>query len=341
MLASIGLLLITGCSNASEESANGELNIIGWSEYVPENVIQDFEKESGITVNYTTYSDPNEMLAKVKSSSEGTYDMALAPGMYVETFRNLDMLEKLDMDSIKNFGNISEISLSQVYDSENEYSVPYLGTAMAIAANTDEIPEEFTSYKDLLNPKYQNSMVTVEDARAVVGIALMQAGYDINDTSDEALAAATDYLTALKPNIKIFDGTSPKTSLINGEVSIGLIYAGEIALAMDANPAIKIYYPEENSYFGFDTFMEFKNSENSENVEKFIDYILEPEVSADISQQFPYYNPNTAALDLLPEDYKQNEAKVVPDAVIQRSEAVLDLGEDTEKIDQVWSTFKN
>lgn len=193
----------------------------------------------------------------------------------------------------------------------------------------------------MLDPQFKDSIVTVEDARAIVGIALMQAGYEINDTSDEALDAASEYLAALKPNIKIFDGTSPKTSLINGEVSVGLIYAGEIALAMDADPAIKIYYPQEQNYFAFDTFMELKNSENSENVEKFIDHILEPEVSAEISQEFPYYNPNKAALDLLPDEYKQNEAKVVPSDVLARSETVLDIGDDTEKVDQVWSTFKN
>lgn len=341
MMAGLGAALIAGCGNDSSAGSKEVLNVIGWSEYVPDSVISDFEQETGITVNYTTYSDPNEMLAKVQSSSEGTYDMVLAPGMYVETFRNLDMLEKLDLDSISNLSNLDEMSLKQSYDPEDEYSVPYLGTAMGIAVNSNEVSEELNSYQDLLDAKFKDSIVTVEDARAIVGIALMQAGFDINDTSDEALDAASEYLAALKPNIKIFDGTSPKTSLINGEVSVGLIYAGEIALAMDADPAIKIYYPKEQNYFAFDTFMELKNSENSGNVEKFIDHILEPEVSAEISQEFPYYNPNKAALDLLPDEYKQNEAKVVPSDVLARSETVLDIGDDTEKVDQVWSTFKN
>ncbi len=337
------VLVLAGCgsSDSSSSKSGGEVNIIGWSEYVPDDVISDFEAETGITVNYTTYSDPDEMFAKVQSASSGTYDMVLAPGMYVQTFNNLDMLKKLDMKSIPNIKNLEASSMSLTYDPNNEYSVPYLGTDIAIAVNTDEIKDDITSYADLLNSKYKDSMVVVEDARAIVGIALMQAGYDINDTSDEALAAAGKYLDELKPNIKIFDGSSPKTSLINGEVSLGLIYGGEIALAIDQNPSIKVIYPKDHLYFAYDTFMELKGAKNSKNVEKFINYILKPKVSASISEQFPYYNPNTAAVKLLPDSYMDNEAKNIPSDVFDRSETVLDIGDATEKIDSLWSTFKN
>ncbi|MBS7576769.1 MULTISPECIES: spermidine/putrescine ABC transporter substrate-binding protein [unclassified Enterococcus] len=337
-----GIVTISGCSSSNRSEASKEtLNVIGWSEYVPEDVISNFESENNVTVNYTTFSDPDEMLAKVQSSAEGTYDMVLAPGMYVQTFKSLDMLEKLDQAALTNIDNLDDASRNQAYDPEGEYSVPYLGTVIAIAANTDLVSEEFTSYSQLLDEKYKDSIVTVEDARAIVGIALMQAGYDINDTSDEGLAAAGKYLASLKPNIKIFDGTSPKTSLINGEVSVGLIYGGEIALAMDADPAIKVYYPKENIYFAYDAFMELKGAKNSKNVEKFINYILEPEVSSEISLQFPYYNPNTKAVDLLPDEYKENKAKMIPEDVFKRSETVLDVGDATEKVDAVWSEFKN
>lgn len=339
VLLGVSALLLAGCGNSADSKAEENvLNVIGWSEYVPEDVLQQFTSEKGIKVNYTAYSDPDEMLAKVRSSSDGTYDMVLAPGMYVETFRDLDKLATLEVSGID---NLNPNALNQPYDKENEYSVPYLGTYMAIAVDTEQVDKEITSYQDLLDKEFENSLVTVEDARAVVGCALMQAGYDINDTSDEALQAASEYFDKLKPNIKIFDGSSPKTSLINGEAKAGLIYGGEIALAIQNNPNIKVYFPEENLYFCYDVFMKFKDAKNPEAVETFVEYILEPEVSAQISEQFPYYNPNKEAVKLFSDELQENPAVTISDDLLNRSETVLDLGDQVEKVEKVWSNFKN
>lgn len=339
VLLGVSALLLAGCGNSADSKAEENvLNVIGWSEYVPEDVLQQFTSEKGIKVNYTAYSDPDEMLAKVRSSSDGTYDMVLAPGMYVETFRDLDKLATLEVSGMD---NLNPNALNQPYDKENEYSVPYLGTYMAIAVDTEQVDKEITSYQDLLDKEFENSLVTVEDARAVVGCALMQAGYDINDTSDEALQAASEYFDKLKPNIKIFDGSSPKTSLINGEAKAGLIYGGEIALAIQNNPNIKVYFPEENLYFCYDVFMKFKDAKNPEAVETFVEYILEPEVSAQISEQFPYYNPNKEAVKLFSDELQENPAVTISDDLLNRSETVLDLGDQVEKVEKVWSNFKN
>jgi len=339
VLLGINILFMTGCGNSSDGKAEEKvLNVIGWSEYVPEDVIQQFTSEKGIKVNYTAYSDPDEMLAKVRSSSEGTYDMVLAPGMYVETFRELDKLDKLEVSGTD---NLASSAMSQPYDKDNQYSVPYLGTYLAIAVDTEQVKKEITSYEDLLDKEFENSLVTVEDARAVVGCALMQAGYDINDTSDEALQAASDYFNKLKPNIKIFDGSSPKTSLINGEAKAGLIYGGEIALAIQNNPNIKVYFPKENLYFCYDVFMKFKDAKNPEAVDTFVEYILEPEVSAQVSEQFPYYNPNKEAVKLFSDELKENPAVTISEDLLKRSETVLDLGDQVEKVEKVWSAFKN
>lgn len=341
LVTGVSLLTLAGCGgggSSSSEAEEQELNVIGWSEYVPEDVIQRFTDETGIKVNYTSYADPDEMLAKVRSSSEGTYDMVLAPGMYVETFQNLEKVAPLEVEGTD---NLNPSSMSQAYDPENEYSVPYLGTYLAIAVNTDMVDKEITSYQDLLDEEFENSLVTVEDARAVVGCALMQAGYDINDTSDEAMQAASDYFAALKPNIKIFDGSSPKTSLINGEVSAGLIYGGEIALAIQNNPAIEVYFPEENLYFCYDVFMKFNDAQNPDQVDAFVEYILDPEVSAQISEQFPYYNPNEEAVKLFSDELQENPAVTISNEYLERSETVLDLGDDVEKVETVWNSLKN
>jgi len=332
----------SGDSSSASSSASGSkvLNVIGWSEYLPDEVIKSFEEKYGITVNMTTFSDPDEMLAKLNSGAKGTYDMIIGPAQDIATLKSQQLIQKVDTSKIENYKNLDSQYLHEANDPNSEYSIPYLGTSILIAVNTDKIKDNIKSYKDLLNPKYKDTMVVVEDARPVVGIALMENGYKINDTSDEGLKKAEDYLTQLKPNIHAFNGDSPKTLLLNGECSLGLIYGGEAALAAEQNPAIKVVYPQEGIYFTFDMMMKTNGAKNSENADLLMNYILDPQVSATISKNFPYVNPNKAARDVLGDDFKNNIIENIPEAEVKKSQGLTDIGDNVSKIVDLWTKFK-
>ncbi len=350
MVGTIAATILAGCgsnnpnssdsSNSGEKSGSKELNVITWSEYIPDEVVKGFEDKYGVTVNLTTYSDPDEMLAKMNSGAKGTYDMIIGPAQDIKTLKDQDLIQKLDTSKIDNFKNLDEQYLHEANDPKNEYSLPYLGTSILIAVNTDKIKDNITSYKDLLDSKYKDSMVVVEDARPIVGIALMENGYKINDTSNEGLKKAEDYLTQLKPNIHAFNGDSPKTLLLNGECSLGLVYGGECALAAEQNPAIKVVYPSEGIYFTFDMMMKTNGAKNPENVDLFMNYILDPQVSATISKNFPYVNPNKAAKDVLGDEYKNNIMENIPEAELKKSQGLVDIGDNVSKIVDIWTKFK-
>ncbi len=337
---------LAGCGSSTESATNGsssgskELNVICWSEYLPDEVLKGFEEKYGITVNVTTFTDPDEMLAKIKSSGKGTYDMIIGPAQDIEILKAQNLIQKLDTSKIENFKNIDTQYLNGPNDPKNEYSIPYLGTSILIAVNTDKIKDNIKSYKDLLNPKYKDTMVVVEDARPIVGIGLMANGYKINDTSDEGLKKAEDYLTQLKPNIHAFNGDSPKTLLLNGECSLGLVYGGECALAAAENPAIKVVYPEEGIYFTFDMMMKTNGAKNADNADSLMNYILDPQVSATISKTFPYVNPNKAAREVLGDEFKNNEIENIPQEQIKKSQGLVDIGENVSKIVDLWTKFK-
>lgn len=333
---------LAGCGSSPQSATNGskELNVICWSEYLPDEVLKGFEEKYGITVNMTTFTDPDEMLAKVKSSGKGTYDMIIGPAQDIEILKSQDLIQKLDTSKIENFKNIDTQYLNGSNDPKNEYSIPYLGTSILIAVNTDKIKDNIKSYKDLLNPKYKDTMVVVEDARPIVGIGLMANGYKINDTSDDGLKKSEEYLTQLKPNIHAFNGDSPKTLLLNGECSLGLVYGGECALAAAENPAIKVIYPEEGIYFTFDMMMKTNGAKNTDNADLLMNYILDSEVSATISKTFPYINPNKAARDVLGDEFKNNEIKNIPQEQIKKSQGLVDIGENVSKIVDLWTKFK-
>ena len=185
------LLGLTGCSQKYE---NGEVNVFNWSEYIPDSVIRQFEKEYDIKVNYSTYSSNEECLAKVMSSKTGTYDILVPSDYMVDIMLKKDLLEKIDTASLTNFSNLDPNYLNQSYDPNNDYSVPFIAGGVVIAVNKQKIEENITSYNDLLNPKYKDSIVLLDDERVVIGIALKANGYSLNDTNDYALAEAKEFL---------------------------------------------------------------------------------------------------------------------------------------------------
>lgn len=334
---------IVGCGSTASDSSSSrtkEVNLICWSEYLPDEVVKDFEQKTGVKVNLTTFTSPDEMLAKVQSSAKGTYDMIIAPEDNIKVLNSQGLLDKINKDNIENYKNINEEYMASSNDPTNEYSIPYMASSLIIAVNTDVIKDEIKSYKDLLNSKYKDSMVVVEDPRVIIGAGLLAKGYDINDCTDEGLKAAKDYLTELRPNIHAFNGDSPKTLLINGECSIGLIYGAECALAMDENPAIKAIYPEEGYSLAVDMMMKTSEAKNSETADLLINYILDPQVSSSISQVFPYINPNKAAQEYLSEDYLNNELKNIPMDQISKAKRFIDISENLSKTTDLWMNFK-
>ena len=162
--------MLAGCGSKSSEGKNGELNIFIWTEYVPDSVIEKFEKESGIKVNVSTYSSNEDMLAKVKSESEGTYDIVQPSDYMVEQMASQGMLEELKTDELKNLSNIGESYLNPSYDPGTKYSVPYPGGVAGIAVNTSKVKKDITSYDDLFDSSLKNSIVALDDYRAVIGM---------------------------------------------------------------------------------------------------------------------------------------------------------------------------
>lgn len=324
----------------TETSSSTEVNVICWSEYLPQDVLDSFESKNGIKVNMTTYTSPDDMLAKVQSAQEGTYDLIIGPENYTPIFNTLEVLEKLDMTKLPNASNLEQKYLGRDNDPDNTYSLPYMFASAVIAVNTDVITDEITSYADLLKPEYKDQIVIIEDSRAVYSMAAMATGCEVNDTSDETLAKVEDYLTDLLPNIHAFDGDSPKTLMINGECPIGLIYGAEALLAQQEVPSIQCIYPEEGVYLGADAMMITKSGKNQDNAYALMNYILDGDVSASISEIFPYINPNAAAVAALGEDYSSNILTNPPADAVERACTLLDIGDETSKIVELWTKIK-
>lgn len=345
LLITVMALSLTACGGggSSENSSKdgGELNLYVWTEYIPDSVISDFEDETGIKVNMSTFSSNEDMLAKVKSESEGAFDVIQPSDYMIEQMIAQDMLEKIDTEKLTNLSNIGEAYLNPSYDPTGEYSVPYMGGVAAIAVNTDKISTEVTKYADLFTEDFKNSLVVLDDFRAVIGMSARSLGYSMNETDTAKLDEIKAQTLSLKDNVKLYDSDSPKSALISGDCAAGYCWNAEIALAMDENPSIEIVYPEEGAYLFMDNWVIPKGAKNVEAATEFINYMLKAETAQAVSEEFPYLQPNDAAVELLGEDYVNNLAKNVPADVIEKGEYIQNLDTDTLAIyDGIWTELK-
>ncbi len=332
---------LTGCGGSSS-SDNGELNIFIWTEYVPDSVISDFESEFGITVNASTFSTNEDMLAKFTSGEDDAYDLLQPSDYMVKLMIDQGLLQKMDTTTLENIGNIGSQYLDQDYDKGNKYSVPYMGSVTAIAVNTDKITDTITSYADLFDAKYAGDIVMLDDYREVLGIAAESIGVSNNETDESKLELVRAQVMKLKDNIKVYDSDSPKSALINGDCVLGAIWSAEIALAQRENPAIQIVFPKEGAEISTDNWVIPTNAKNVDNAMKFLDYMMRPEVAKAISDDYPYVQPNTAAIALMDDDFKDNVAENVPAEVFESGHRTESLPSDTLKIyNDIWTDLKS
>lgn len=334
---------LSGCGKSESKGKNGldkEINVFNWSEYLPENVIKQFEKKYDIKVNYDTYASNEEMLSKLMAGSS-EYDIAVSSDYMVDIMKKQGLLQKIDMKNIPNFKNIDDRNKNMSFDPHNKYTVPYMWGNMVIAVNKKKVKKQITGYKDLWNPAFKNSMVVLDDQRAIIGMTLKKMGYSFNEKDPKILAKAKKELKKLTPNIKAYDSDSPKTSLINGEATIGLVWGAEASLARRTNPDIVTVLPKEGMYLWQDNFVIPKEAPHKKTAEVFINYLLDAKVSGLISKKFPYANPNKAAHQYIDKAILDDIAVYPPDSEIKKGEYLKDLGSATTKYDNIWSEIKN
>ncbi|GAB7388905.1 hypothetical protein BSNK01_27430 [Bacillaceae bacterium] len=175
----------------------------------------------------------------------------------------------------------------------------------------------------------------------MLGMILKSLGYSANDTDPAHLEEAKQKFMELLPNVKAFDSDSPKTLMINGEASVALVWGPEIALAQRENPKIKTILPKEGLIITFDNFVIPKDAPHKKTAEAFINFLLDPAISAEIAKDFPYINPNREARKLIDKEILENIAIYPPQEEMARIESIKDVGETVRIYDRIWSEVKS
>ncbi|WP_461615624.1 extracellular solute-binding protein [Clostridium sp. Marseille-QA1073] len=316
------------------------LNLFNWSEFLPQSVVEQFEKEYNVKVNYATFSSNEEMLAKLMGGNI-PYDLVVTSDYAIEIMIKQNLIQEIDKANVPNLVNIDKNVLDLGFDPNNKYSLPYMWGGNYIVVDRSKISKEITSFDGLWDSEFKNSMVILDDPRVIVGMALQKNGYSINTTNPEELKKAKEDLIKLMPNIKAFDSESPKTLLINGEASIGYVWGTEAYLAKLENPNLETVLTKEGVVPQYDNFVIPAKAKNKKLAEEFINFIYRPEISAQVSEEFPYANPNQAAYPLIDPGKLNDIAVYPPREAVEGNELIKDVGEATRLYDDIWTEVKN
>jgi len=322
--AAAAALAFTATAQAAEK-----LNIYCWSEYIPQDVIDDFAKETGIKVSVENYASNEEMLANIQPSE-----------YVVEALVKEKLLRPLDKKAIPNLRNIDSKFLNMSFDPGNKYSVPFMAGTVGIVVNTELVKDDIKSFSDVFKPANKGKIVVLDDAREIVSWALLSKGIPVNDVSDKNLEKAKGVLSDWIPLIKVYDSDSPKTALLNGDVAIGVVWGGEGAILLNENKKFRWVIPTEGTHLFIDSLAIPKTAKNFANAEKFMNYILQPEVSKKISEAFPYLNPNKEAVKLLTEEQRNNPASFPSKKDLGKMETFKDIGERGSVIEEIVTSLK-
>ncbi|HSN97463.1 MAG TPA: spermidine/putrescine ABC transporter substrate-binding protein [Candidatus Nanopelagicales bacterium] len=326
----------TGTGKAAEPKPLKELNLFAWSEYVPQEVIDGFTKETGIKVNYETYASNEEMLSKLLAG--GTkYDLIQPSEYVIEALVKQGKLEPLNQAKIKNLKNIAPEMKGLPHDPEMKYSVPWMAGMVGIVVNTDKVKDPIKGFKDVFQDKYKGRIVSLADNREMVSWAMMTQGIDVNQVTPENLEKVKPVVEKWIKLVKVFDSDSPKTALLNGDVDLGVVWSGEGAILVNSDKKFQFIVPEEGAHQFIDNLAIPKGAPNVAGAHLFIDYILRPEVSKTISEKFPYTNPNAEARKLLTPEQLKNPASY-PE--MKNRTTFRDIGKAASDLDKMLTDLK-
>ncbi|NCP86034.1 MAG: ABC transporter permease [Anaerolineae bacterium CG_4_9_14_3_um_filter_57_17] len=329
------------------EITSKELNLFVWTEYIPPEWKECFTLVYGVTINHDEYSSNEEMYAKLNAGGTN-YDLVQPTDYIVALMVRGGLLQKLDQSKLAQvYAEMDPNYMNLEFDPGNVYTLPYQAGTDAIIYNADKVSTPPTKWADLWNPDYAGRMVFLDDSRVVIGFTLLTLGYDPNTTDPAKLDEAKTKLMQLIPNVKLFDSDSPKTALIAGDVDLGMTWTGEAFLAQQENPAFTYVYPTEGAILWQDNWAMPAGAPHADAAYAWLAYTMQPNMFWLMLRDFPYINPNKAALDFAKDNqpdlygpYMASPITNVPVDAIKNGHRIQDVGEALPLYDQLWTEVK-
>jgi spermidine/putrescine-binding protein len=346
-LAAILAGLLVSCTrtedagdDVAQGTAGGELNIYIWSAYLPQEVIDEFTRRTGVKVSVDVY-DSNEALLEKLQSGVADYDLVVPSDYLVRILIGEKLIQPLDKSKLTHLGNLDPRFLDKPFDRGNAHTLPYLWGTTGIGYDQTKVGA-VDSWAALFDPKHKGRILMLDDVREVFGVALRTMGRSINERDPAVLARAADMLKKQKALVATYNSGDFANILAAGDVDLAHGYNGQLAEAVQAHPQRLAYVvPKEGGTIWMDNVAIPAAARHAANALAFIDYVMEPEVNAKIVNGVHYASANVPAKKLI-EPAILGDTSIYPDdATIARCELIEDLGDTTTLLDRYWTEIKS
>ncbi len=322
------------------------INFYNWTDYIDEAIFDQFKEECGVTVVMDTYGSNEDLLAKMQAGATG-YDVIVPSDYMITIMRQLDMLKPLDHANIPNIANLDPRFEETPYDTGYAYSVPYQWGTTGIGFDLAVVGEAPTSWAALFDPaqaaKFDGKISVLNDMRETLGAALKYLGYSINSTDPAQLEEAKQTVLAIKPYIATFESDAFQDLLVSGDTALVHGWSGAFFTAIYENEDRELGYviPEEGAVIWTDNLAIPKTAPHAYTAEIFINYLLDAQVGADVTNFTYYASPNVASNPYILAEILEDPGIYPPEEAMVNLEFIRDLGEATPLWERTWTEVKS
>lgn len=350
LCAAILMGTMAGCNSGTDPAGGGsntngqgdgkqEIVVYNWGEYISDgadgslDVIKQFEKETGIKVNYQMFASNEEMYAKLKSGATG-YDVIIPSDYMIARMIEEDMLQKLDFANIPNYQYIMDDFKDGKldFDPKNEYSVPYTWGTVGIIYNKTMVKEPVDSWNILWSEKYKDNILMFNNSRDAFGIAEKKLGFSQNTTNTDELNKAAEELKKQKPVVQAYVMDEIFDKMQNGEAALAPYYAGDAITMMNENPDLAFAIPKEGTNRFVDSMVVPKDSKNKALAEKFIDFMCRKDIAKANAEYIGYSTPQKQTMEELDPELKNNKIAYPDEATLANCESFKNLPQQALKL---------
>jgi len=323
----------------SVQGSSKELYIYTWSSYTDQELLDRFAKETGIKVIADVFDSNEAMLARLQGGGGGSYSIIYPTDYMVEKMVELGMLRELNFSRLTGMNQLSSRFLNPEYDPGNLHSVPLSWGTTGLIYNTQKLQQAPEDWSYLWEHQQQltERMTLLNDPREVMGAVLKMLGYSYNSRDSQEVQQAYEKLMVLKPSVASFTSDAWREQVLSGDLVLAMSYSSDANELIRENANLKYVLPKSGSSLWVDTLAIPKTAPNPEGAYAWINFMLQPDVAAQICERLSFATPNTVAFNKLPDKVKDNPNLFPPESALNLCESIAPIGKFSGVYDNYWT----
>ncbi len=346
LCACLTMGLLTACGDSEPPATPAppplasELVFYGFAEDIPQSILDAFTREFGVKIHYLSYQSPEESDENIRAGK--TYDVAVIENQLISPLVKDGLLAEIDFAKVPNFKNISANFRDLAIDPGNRHSVPCSYGTTGLLLRTDLVGNTPSRWADLWDPQYAGKIGLRAQPREIIGLTLLSLGYAFNSENPQELDAVLERLQELKPSMVMLDieASDAVPKLLSGEIAILHGYAEDYQVAHEASPAVAYVLPQEGTALWGDSYAISAQSPRKHTAEVFLNFLLRPDVEAQVVNEKKYASVNDAALPLIQPEIRNDPVIFPPNQDLQNGHIILPLSPEGEKLyADLWARF--